>query len=63
MSKDISEVILEELREFRRDMQVRVNKVESWQANADGKITMFGLFCTGIGGIAAWLASHIGKGP
>lgn len=57
MSKDISEIILEELREFRKDMHNRVGKVEMWQSNVDGKITVFGLFCAAIGSFVVWMTN------
>lgn len=54
---DIQEIILEELRALRSDIVPRINKVEQWQANANGKITMFGLFCAGIGGVVSWISA------
>lgn len=57
MSDEISNIILEELRALRSDLAPRVNAVEKWQSNADGKITMFGIFCVTIGGMISWVVS------
>lgn len=57
MNDDISQIILAELRDFRKDINTRVNSVEKWQANADGKITMFGVFCMVIGGVIVWITN------
>lgn len=35
----------------------RIRKTESWQANADGKITAFGAAGVAIGGLITWIAS------
>lgn len=35
----------------------RLGIVEKWQSNADGKVTMFGLFCVSLGGILSWLTN------
>ena len=59
MSDEISKIILEELRALRADMQPRMSKVEKWQSNADGKITMFGIFCAGIGSIITFISGGI----
>lgn len=54
MPDNVTQIILDELRAMREDIAPRLRKVESWQDNADGKITMFGLFCSAIGGIVVW---------
>lgn len=45
--------------DLKDDLSPRVNKVEAWQSNADGKLTAFGAFCVTIGGIVGWLVSLI----
>lgn len=62
MEKDIAEIILEELRAHREEsskrheqIDVRVRKVETWQSNADGKVTMIGVFGVLFGGFITWL--------
>ena len=64
MANDISQIILDELREHRREsadrhelMDVRLRTVENWQHEIKGKATMFGVICTACGGIIAWLTS------
>jgi len=64
MTKDISELILEELRDHRAEsrerhekLSDRVSTVEAWQNNANGKITMFGAFGIVIGGVLSWVVS------
>lgn len=62
MSEDISQIILQELREHRREssvrhenMDTRVRVVETWQANAEGKVKVFGLFLAAVTSFLAWL--------
>lgn len=68
MPKEITEIILEELREHRREssmrhekMDHRVRKIEDWQSNANGKITMLGAIGVFMGGIVTWLTKFIYK--
>ncbi len=61
MSEEISKIILEELRAFREDAMPRLTAVERWQSNVDGKISMFGLICVALGGLATWLTGIIHK--
>lgn len=63
MNDDVSQIILDELREHRRESNLRhevidkrVRKVESWQSDAGGKLTAFGVFCTTVGAVVAFLA-------
>lgn len=58
MSDNISEIILEELRELRKDLTPRVVKIEQWQANVEGKATMFGVLVTALTGFIAWITNH-----
>ena len=59
---EISQIILEELREHRREsnerhVQVdkRIRKVENWQSEANGKITIISAVGVAIGGIITWV--------
>jgi len=61
MEPEISEIILQELRDHRKEsatrheaIEQRVRHVESWQSNADGKITAFGIVGVFIGGLVTW---------
>lgn len=53
MADDLQQVILDELRALRNDIQPRLRKVEEKQANLDGKMTVTGVFCTAIGSVIA----------
>lgn len=63
MSDDsIQQIILDELREHRREsndrhiqIDKRVRKVETWQADANGKITIIGALGVAIGGFITWI--------
>lgn len=62
MSDDITQIILDELREHRKEsndrhvaIDKRVRKVENWQAEANGKITIIGTVGVAVGGIVTWL--------
>lgn len=59
---EISKIILDELRAHRsesneRHVQIdnRVRRVEDWQSNANGKISIIGAVGVGIGGFIAWV--------
>ena len=56
MSDDIQQIILDELRALRSDIHPRLRAVETWQSEANGKITMIGLFATMMGGVVTWVA-------
>lgn len=63
MNDEISQIILEELREHRREsnerhsaIDIRIRHVEKWQADAGGKVTMLGIILTSISGVIAWIA-------
>lgn len=47
--------------ELKKDLVPRVNKVEAWQNNANGKISMIGLFGSLIGGLVMWIVGIIHK--
>lgn len=62
MADDISQIILDELRAHRQEsaqrhegFDKRIRKVEIWQADASGKMTMLGLVGVVAGGIVTWL--------
>jgi hypothetical protein len=66
VSDDRIQIILDELREHRREsadrhesMDGRVRKIEHWQSNADGKITAFGVIAAGVGSILTYLAGYL----
>ena len=66
---DIQEIILDEVRNVRSELQDhrresserhdkmdgRVRSVESWQAEANGKITAFGTAGVILGGVITWV--------
>ena len=59
---NIAQLILEELREFRAEVNARHDKiderirdVESWQSNANGKITIIGSLGVLMGGFFTWV--------
>lgn len=72
---DINEIILQEVRETRAELkahrlesnvrhdslELRVRTNERWISDANGKITMFGLFCAAVGSAVAWVAGIIHK--
>lgn len=55
MSNNSSEeVMLQYLESIERkidDLAPRVHRVEKWQDQADGRISMFGMMCAGIGAL------------
>lgn len=71
MNNDIQQVILEEVRNIRGELQlhrsesaerhenldVRVRNTEKWQSNADGKITVIGVVAVMVGSVLTWLAN------
>lgn len=66
MASDINEIILDELREHRRETRERLDKIngrvrktEEWQANANGKMTILSAIGMMAGGIVAWLAENL----
>lgn len=73
MEDDVAHMILEEVRNTRAELHLhraessdrhdaldtRVRGVEGWQNNVDGKVTMFGIFCTIAGGLIAWLSNFV----
>jgi len=63
MKKGISEIILEELREHRAESNARhievdkrLRKVEVWQADANGKISIIGAVGVAVGGFITWVS-------
>jgi hypothetical protein len=68
MDKEISQIILDELRAHREEsrdrhdqLDIRVRNVEGWQKNAEGKITIIGLVCTATAGFVAWISTLLHK--
>ena len=70
MSNDnIQQIILEEVRNTRDELKAhraesllrhdgidtRVRHIESWQSNANGKITMIGIVGVLVGGVIGWI--------
>ena len=41
------------------DLSPRVHRVEAWQNNADGKITVIGIVAVAVGSAITWIANKI----
>lgn len=73
MSEEIQHVILDEVRNIRAELHlhrtesydrhdkidVRVRQVESWQNNADGKITVIATVGVILGGFITWIGNKL----
>jgi phosphatidylserine decarboxylase len=76
MSDEIQQIILDEVRNIRGELQlhrtesaerhdnldVRVRATEKWVNNADGKITVLGVVAVMVGSVLTWLANRLFTG-
>lgn len=56
MKDDIASIILQELRDMKADLTPRLRKVESWQDNFSGKMSIIAIVASGVG---AWFMNLI----
>lgn len=71
MSEEIQHIILDEVRNIRAELHLhrtesyerhdkideRVRAVESWQNNANGKITVITAVSMAVGGVITWISN------